>query len=342
MSRLRPLIGLLVLGLGAWLMLALFGGGPAVSQPTTWTSSQQCAECHPAAFESWQQSEHANAWTGHAVRAQSNDFANQDCIDCHAPQPVFDFALGERALGRAVRRPEGVDCIACHSLPEGGMAAGFNDPKAACRPTEKRELLSANYCGSCHNLHGTVTQWQGSRWAAERVSCIDCHMPEDGAGHRSHAMPGGNDLAMLKTAVHLSAEHGPSGWTLMLENVGAGHSFPTDERSRAADLFWRPLGAEPNPEAPWQHLHRLRSPYRHEVDLPDTLLLVHEARRIPVLDRGAEASERLLLNDATGEPVSGPIEVLLVYKRSPYYPGGLSRPESDPDVTVLERLELRP
>jgi Cytochrome c554 and c-prime len=341
MQPLRPLLGLLVLGAGAWLMLELFGGQPTSAQATAWTSSAQCAECHPAAYDSWQTSEHANSWTGHAVRAQSNDFANQDCIDCHAPQPVFDFALGERALGRAVRRPEGVDCIACHSLPDGGMAAGFNDPKAACRPTEKRELLSATYCASCHNLHGTVTQWEGSRWAAERVSCIDCHMPSDAAGHRSHAMPGGNDLAMLKQAVRLSAEREPDGWVLVLENIGAGHSFPSDERSRAADLFWRPLDAAAD-QAPWQHLHRLRSPYRHEVDLPDTLLLVHEKRRIQVLDRGAEASQRLLPNDAPGEPVSAAIEVLLIYKRSPYYPGGLATPEADPDVTVLERLELRP
>jgi hypothetical protein len=155
-------------------------------------------------------------------------------------------------------------------------------------------------------------------------------------------MPGGNDPELLAKAVALSAERGPEGWVLLLENTGAGHSFPTDERSRAADLFWRPLPSAGGEAGPWNHLHRLRSPYRHEVDLPDTLLLVHEQRRIPVLDRGPEARERLLLNNAPGQPVAGPIEVLLVYKRSPYYPGGLSKPESDPDATLMQRLELIP
>jgi hypothetical protein len=342
MLSLRPILGLLVLCATGWLLFVLLRSEPAVAQTTAWTSSEQCASCHPDAFETWQRSEHANAWTGHAVRAQSNDFANQDCIDCHAPQPVFSFALGERVLGRATRRPEGVDCIACHSLPEGGVAGGFHDPKAACQPVERKELLSADYCGSCHNLHGTVTQWKNSRWAEQRVTCIDCHMPEGPDGRRSHAMPGGNDPELLAKAVELSVERGPEGWVLLLENTGAGHSFPTDERSRAADLFWRPLPSAGGDGGPWNHLHRLRSPYRHEVDLPDTLLLVHEQRRIPVLDRGPEARERLLLNNAPGQPVAGPIEVLLVYKRSPYYPGGLSKPESDPDATVLQRLELIP
>ena len=58
-------------------------------------SSAQCAECHAGVYGEWQASWHAQAWTDPEVRQLSNDFANTDCIDCHAPRPVFETGLGE-------------------------------------------------------------------------------------------------------------------------------------------------------------------------------------------------------------------------------------------------------
>ncbi|MEZ5976644.1 MAG: hypothetical protein R3F34_00265 [Planctomycetota bacterium] len=264
---------------------------------------------------------HADAWTGAAVRKLSGDFSNQDCIDCHAPQPIFVTGIGNRVLPRMARRPEGVDCIACHAMPDGRVAGTYSDEKPACRPAEAPDLSRPEFCSGCHNQHLTVDQWKDSSWAERRITCLDCHMPyRDGtqSSGRDHSMHGGLSLDMLKMAVELTGARsteadGGNGWVVTLDNVGAGHKFPTDDRSRAADLFWRPLS---EPDGPWRHLHRFRSPYRYETDVPDTLLDVDSKESFAIVDQG------------TGAPVDAPIEVVLYYKRSPFY-RDMSNPEQD-------------
>ena len=54
-------------------------------------------ECHTQIWDEWAASPHANSWLNEDVRVQSDQFANKDCIDCHAPRPVFETGLGERA-----------------------------------------------------------------------------------------------------------------------------------------------------------------------------------------------------------------------------------------------------
>jgi len=313
----KKILGLIVLAVALWGATFLFGErGPdrrEVAAAVAHTTSRNCAECHPGVYAEWESGPHADAWTGAAVRKLSGDFSNQDCIDCHAPQPVFVTGIGNRVLPRVERRVEGVDCIACHALPGGGVAASFTDDSIACRPVETVDITRPDFCAGCHDQHQTVQQWKSSRWAEEGIACIDCHMPwRDGTpgSGRDHSMHGGTSLAFLRRAVELrEAEdsNANDGWAVELENVGAGHSFPTDERSRAADLFWRPLADDRADDAGgWTHLHRFRSPYRFETDVPDTLLPVH-------------ATQRFELTDADGAPVTAPVEVVLLYKRSPHY-----------------------
>ncbi len=329
--RVRSAAGLVVLAAAAWLLFAVFGGEPAAAPRTAFTSSTQCRECHPAVFAEWEGSQHAMAWINPFVRELSNDFANEDCIDCHAPRPVFETGVGERVLPRAVRRSEGVDCIACHAIPEdqgGGVAGTFDDPTAACRPVARVELQRPELCAGCHDQHQTVQQWRASKASAAGQDCIACHMPyRDGDPDkgRDHRMLGGNDVSMLRRAVELRGRRAGDAFVVEVENVGAGHSFPTDERSRAADVFWRPLAANGEERGPWRHLWRFRSPYRDEVELEDTLLVVDTTwtGAIPL----AEAD--------------GPVEVALFYKRSPYW---LEREHPDPDreATLVHRIELEP
>jgi hypothetical protein len=115
---------------------------------------------------------------------------------------------------------------------------------------------------------------------------------------RDHTMHGGHDLELVRSAVSLDARREGGSVVVEVENHGAGHAYPTDERSRASDLWWRPAGEEG-----WRHLHRIRDPYRWEVDVPSTLLHHGERRRLELEDPDA----------------AGPVEVLLVYKLSPYY-----------------------
>lgn len=299
----RIALGLLVLGLAAWLLVALFGRPEAVAEALGFTSSAQCRDCHSEVYAEWEQSWHARSWTDPDVRApsQSNNFANKDCIDCHAPKDVFLTGLGKRVLPRSTRRSEGVDCLACHRLPDGRMAGTLTDPRAACRPVATLDLQREDFCGVCHNQHKTVDQWRATAWAERGEGCIFCHMPfRDGDPNRgrSHRMLGGHDLPLLQSAVSLTAHREADKVVVMIENHGAAHAYPTDERSRASDLWWRPQG-----EQDWRHLHRIRDPYRYETDIPSTLLMPGERRRIELVDTDA----------------SGALEVLLVYKLTPYY-----------------------
>lgn len=331
MSATRLVLGGITLALGSWLMLAVFtdGSGTSASPAQTFTSSAQCKECHPTIYAEWESSPHAQSWTNEAVRSLSNDFANQDCIACHAPRGVFDVGPGERMLPRNVRRHEGVDCLTCHALTEGGVAGSISNPRAACRPTQKIELTRPMFCAGCHNQHKTVDQWQASNWPDLDQDCRSCHMPyRDGTPEsgRSHAMPGGTSLDFLQRAIALSGERTNTGWLIRLANVGAGHTFPTDERSRASDVFWRPLAEKGQPGVDtWRHLDRMRSPYRTESGIEDTLLQAHEVREVTIDDPAA----------ADG------VEIAWYYKRSPYWEDA-ARPDPDREATLVHRLELKP
>ncbi|MEW6072185.1 MAG: multiheme c-type cytochrome [Planctomycetota bacterium] len=329
MSVPRLAAGLAVAGVGLWYLAAVFVPGEgAAAPPAAFTSSAQCRECHATVYAEWERSQHAYSWNNPATRFLSNDFANHDCIDCHASRPVFVTGIGERVLPREERRVEGVDCISCHELPDGGMAGTIADPRAACRPVERIELVRPEFCAGCHNQHKTVDQWRESAWPARGMDCLACHMPFRGGdpnAGRDHTFLGGNDLAMLRRAVTLAGRREGETWVAEIENVGAGHAFPTDERSRTADLFWRPLpaaGAEPGP---WRFLHRIRDPYRTETDLPITLLYSGERRPLPIADPEAR----------------GAIEVALFYKRSPYWEDP-SAPDPEREAILVHRIRLEP
>ena len=344
MNRARTLLGLLVIGLTVWVMAVVFTSPEAEATATTFTSSRQCAECHPTVFAEWENSWHAQSWTDPEVRALSNNFSNKDCIDCHAPRPVFETGIGQRVLPRAVRQIEGVDCISCHQMPDGRMAGTITNRGAACRPVERSELVRPEFCSGCHDQHGTVQQWKASRYAVPGEGyqdCLSCHMPfrnGDPTQGRDHTMHGGHSIELLRQAVALRAERVGDGWEVEVENVGAGHNYPTDERSRASDLMWRPHepDAAEEDQAKWNQLYRFRNPYRHEVGLPNTELPAHEKVTLRIEDSDV------------GE---GPIEVVLFYKLSPYFVDSVydlspyyrdyENAERREDAVVVHRLILQ-
>ncbi|TDJ69551.1 MAG: hypothetical protein E2O39_11360 [Planctomycetota bacterium] len=329
----RSVAGLLVLALAGWLFTSVFMNTREETAARAFTSSQQCQACHPVQWAEWQDSWHARAWIDEDVRALSNDFANTDCIDCHAPRPVFETGIGKRVLPRSSRRSEGVDCIACHVLPEGGVAGTIESKSAACRPQVRRELRRAEFCGVCHDQHKTVQQWRATPFAtgvgAEKRSCIDCHMPYrdgDPAKGRDHRSLGGHSLALLEEATELRGVRVGDGWRIEVENVGAGHHYPTDERSRRSDVFWRPVpdGAQVGP-GEWRHLYRIRDPYRYEVGIPSTLIAYGETRAIALTDPEA----------------SGAVEVALFYKYTPYYEDE-GRMDPEREAILVHRVVLAP
>lgn len=328
MSPVRLVLGVVVLGLLVLAVSLVFQRPPAAAEATVFTSSAQCQACHAQVHAEWAGSQHAQSWVNPAVRALSNDFANTDCIDCHAPRPVFETGLANRVLPRESRRAEGVDCIACHQLADGRMAGTLDKPDAACRPVATRELARVEYCAPCHDQHQTVTQWRATKYAEQGIGCIDCHMPfrnGDPNQGRDHTMHGGHSIEIVRTAVTLTAERRGATVVATVTNVGAGHHFPTDERSRAADVFWRPLGADGAPQGAWRWAYRFRSPYRHEVDLVNTLLPAHAAQDVEIAGPGAD----------------GRLEVALYYKLSPYWQDP-SQPDPDREASLVHRVVVEP
>ena len=330
MKATRGILGVIVVLLGAWFLLSVFGGKKhAAAEQTSFASSEQCRACHAAVFAEWEGSQHSKAWTNPAVRMLSNDFANQDCIDCHAPRPIFVTGIGNRVLPREERRVEGVDCIACHQLPAsagGGMAATFDDDKPPCRPTVQRNLNSPDFCAGCHNQHKTVDQWRESGYPAKGEDCLSCHMPfrnGDPNQGRDHRFLGGYHIPMVQEAVELRGRFEDGAYKVEVENVRAGHAFPTDERSRASDLFWRPVG-EQGP-ASWRHLYRIRDPYRFETDIQRTLI---------------DAGQTLSLA-VEGVPAGSAIEVAMFYKRSPYWEDP-AHPDPEREAILIHSVEIRP
>lgn len=320
-SLFRRAVGVAALAAAGLALWALLRVPPAAVVARAFASSEECRACHAAEYAQWSTSWHAQGWSDPEVRALSNDFANTDCIDCHAPRPVFETGIGQRVLPRSARRGEGVDCIACHALParhaSGGLVAGTRDvPGAACRPTALRDLGSSAFCAVCHDQHDTTKQWKATDYAARGIGCVECHMKG-----RDHAMAGGHDLDLVRSAVAIRGRRDGARWIVEVENVGAGHHFPTEERSRAADVFWRPLDGAARE---WRHAYRFRSPY-HSEDLPDTLLPAHETRAIPLDDPEA----------------AGAIEVALFYTLKPYW-SDPAHPDPEREARLVHRLELRP
>lgn len=326
MNAMRILTGLVVLVIAGWVLKAIFVPGEPEAPPRRFTSSQECKQCHEEVFREWSESWHSKSWTDPDVLALSNNFSNTDCIDCHAPRPVFETGVGNRVLPRSARRSEGVDCIACHLLPDGGVAGTIDNPSAPCRPRAMVELSRVDFCAGCHNQHKTVDQWRASRFPEEGTDCLDCHMPwrnGDPNLGRNHTSHGAHDLELVRSAVELRGSFEGDGWTIEVENVGAGHSYPTDERSRASDLFWRPLVAADQEKPAWKKFYRFRSPYRYEVGIEDNLLVSGETRRVPLTDEGSRGS----------------IEVALFYKLSPYYQDP-ENPDPEAEARLVHAIEL--
>ncbi|KAA3613505.1 MAG: hypothetical protein DWQ01_02990 [Planctomycetota bacterium] len=313
----------LVLAAGGISVLAMVFKPQPPPEAIEVASSQQCMECHPGVAAEWQASHHGFAFENPEVRKLSQDFRNEECLACHAPRPVLAFAPGERVLARNSERKLGVDCLACHALPSGGVATANPNPRknAPCRPQTVTRMADVNHCAACHNQHKTVDQWKTSPPELRGQNCLHCHMPPvfRGGGRRGfdHSFNASHDPDSLRAAVRLFGSWSGDQVEYGVENYGAAHNFPTDERSRAADMQyrWHLVGEEPGA---WQQRYRFRDPYRDEVDLTNTQL-----------PSGESWKETL-----TAPPQAEALEFRLLYKTNPYM--------TDEDAVVVESMLLKP
>ncbi len=239
------------------------GSGPAPAAPPAATAEQefsdpvQCKACHPEAWEEWTASMHSKAWTDPEVRALSDNFKSTECLSCHVPQPIHSAPVGGRVFERSSRFETGVDCLTCHLLPDGAVAATRDVPGAPCRPRNVETLIQAVSCKGCHNQHYLVDEWETlyakpdpAKGALLKAggpgTCVDCHMAPAarGAGPDGkprtgfdHVFKGGHYEELLRRGLKLQARLEDGSVVAVVENSGTGHKAPADSRHRSFNVW---------------------------------------------------------------------------------------------------------
>ena len=338
--KLSTRIGLVLVVLATFVGILTFlsSGANTPAQSNTgrrWESSAQCKSCHEDVYAEWLGSHHQIAFTNPEVKALSDDFRKEECMDCHLPRPLAVTGFGKRTLPRRTHFDEGVSCISCHLGADGGILGRNDRPEVPCRPKRSEEFLSVDACASCHNQHGTTDQWRASHFAAQGTDCSSCHMPEvqrhraDQSARlgRGHVFPGAHDKAMLQKAGSFTVARDGNEVVLSLQNVGAGHNFPTEERHRAVDLMYRFVGKD-GPAATWTLAHRARQPYRDESEPVGPGAASGENTQLPA---GQTKAVRIPI-----PPGTVAVEARLWYRLTPFCG------DDSPQSTLLEerRLEL--
>jgi Cytochrome c554 and c-prime len=264
-------------------------------------SGADCRPCHEGVWKEWSGSHHQIAYVNPEVRKLSEDFRIKDCQDCHLPRPVATTGYGQRVLPRQTFAEQGVDCLACHAGADGAIVGRHAAPDAPCRVRADAAMVTPVMCKSCHNQHFTTDQWAASSFAKSGQDCASCHMPvverhlADGrvVQGRDHRFVGCHDKAMLQKAGRFDVRRERNQIVMTLTNVGAGHNYPTEERSRAVDMMVRFVRADGTATA-WQRLWRCRQPYRDEPG-DNTQLLAGASKQVEVpIPAGAVRAEARL------------------------------------------------
>lgn len=192
-----------------------------------------CRECHPAVWQEWESSLHASAFSSPEVQAAFEHFGfDRKCMSCHAPEPVWVTGLGEPVELRPAGRQTGVDCLSCHLLPGGGVAARRTIPGAACNPVESPGLSTAAVCEACHDA--IYDDWKESRYATEDQTCQACHMPPyaERNGGTSHRCLGGHDPDTVRSGATMECRLDGGELVVAVTNRATGHNFPGERHSR--------------------------------------------------------------------------------------------------------------
>ncbi len=116
--------------------------------------TQDCATCHPALAESWENGHHGQA-TVDPVFKNSWELQGKpaECLKCHVTG--YDEVNG-------TWESEGITCQACHP------SIGDKHPGEAVTVD-----LSADVCGKCHTE--TFFEWQVSMHGQKGLKCANCH-----------------------------------------------------------------------------------------------------------------------------------------------------------------------
>lgn len=194
--------------------------------------SGSCKECHPGVWNEWEGSMHARAWRDPTVQASFQSFGfDRKCQSCHAPEPRLFENLAEPVV-RHTDLKSGVDCLTCHLLPDGRVAARRTIGDAPCKPQQSSLLVSSSFCGACHV--SCQDDWSKSPFATQNKDCNECHMPQVAArrGGRSHEFLGGHDDATVRSGARIDCRDERSEVVVRVSNHATGHNFPGERHHR--------------------------------------------------------------------------------------------------------------
>lgn len=266
------------------------------------SDEKDCRACHAAAWTEWKTSYHSRAWSDDQVQAAFQHFGfDRKCQSCHAPtgglaEPDEPIAVREE------HRETGVNCLNCHALPDGTVAAGRTIEGAPCRPRKSSLLGSSRACGGCHEA--IYNDWQESRYQIEGKSCQTCHMPAaaDRPGGRSHQCLGSHDDALVRSGAKMECRREGDELIVSVTNHATGHNYPGERHNRV--LFLQVIERSPAGEIVLaeQALIKGITPFRGE-----------SSRERIRIDQTFEARFRVVDPPATAD-------VRLLYKPFPWYP----------------------
>jgi len=235
--------------------------------------ADECGGCHVEIYNEWRQSMHAKAWTDPYFQADYVfDGSQQICLNCHIPlqnqQENLVLGFEDKARFKPVLKPnpafdgqlqqEGVTCAVCH-VRDGIIIGPYGDTDAP-HPSRFDPAMTSgmDICRKCHVVSGkrrdTFFRLPPCGTVAEiaqggtdrKINCVKCHMPtvtrplSEGfptRRGRMHLWKGGHDQDMVRNALQVDLELGPSrkgrgSALLTLTNTGADHFLPTGTPDR--------------------------------------------------------------------------------------------------------------
>jgi len=277
-------------------------------------SVMNCRECHAAVWQEWETSFHSRAFTDPNVQAAFRHFGHdRQCESCHASQPILHDLAAPVAL-RAESRDTGVDCLVCHQLPDGSMAARHTVPTAPCRPVATAALTQSLHCGRCHTAIHKDSQ-EGTLASSDK-NCQSCHMPAVASrpGGRSHLCLGGHDEATVKSGVTLATRREGDKIFVTVANPTTGHNFPGERHNRVLLVQIIERTKDDEVTLAQQRTIKAMTPFRGETSTEQIRAGESFVAEFPVVAPAVKA------------------EIKLLYKLFPYL--------SDREAQVVHQVEL--
>ncbi|WPD20809.1 MAG: multiheme c-type cytochrome [Candidatus Electrothrix scaldis] len=283
---------------------------------------------------------------------QKGKKGNYHCANCHAPMAdnIKELMNGTANLDeKNWTHTEGTGCVFCHRVESIVEQERFNHYTLnkdgtfhTSKPAKEglphamgqSELFAeGQMCMGCHS-HKTNGKGVPICEMEDEVqgNCLECHMPvvegratvgSDGSTHRSHKMPGGHDIEMLKKAATLEAEITSEGdarsLVVTVTNI-IKHTFPSSNPMRIA--FVKAIAKDKDGNTVWENFKE--SPLEDKQALFFKVFKAGEKKGVPswaadgiAFDTRLPAGETRKITYPLENPAITQVDVMLIYRLFP-------------------------